>query len=143
MVKSWFSQVKKKKRQAVISDSDSDEEIEAPVSKKPSKPSEKFQKERKAEASKEKLKEIKAADFFATNSKESKTELTPSKKRKDADKTSGNGESSSTETTEVAKEVQKFKKQRTESPEAKPSLSAKLAGKVDHNFFFFRFLTGL
>ena len=99
----------KKKKRAVISDSDSDGETAAPVTKKPSKPS---VKEAKAEAPKPKLKEINATDFFATNSKESKTELTLSKKRKEADKLSG--EKSAAETSEAAKDrqgVQKSKKQ--------------------------------
>ena len=108
----------------MISDSDSDGETAAPATKKPSKLSEKGGK---AEVPKPRLKEINATDFFATNSKESKTELTPSKKRKEADKSSG--EKNVVESSEAAKD-QKSKKQRTASPETKPSLSAKLAGKV-------------
>ena len=107
----------------MISDSDSDGETAAPATKKPSKLSEKGGK---AEVPKPKLKEINATDFFATNSKESKTELTPSKKRKE-------GEKNVVESSEAAKHlqgVQKSKKQRTASPETKPSLAAKLAGKV-------------
>ena len=93
----------KKKKRAVISDSDSDGETAVPVTKKPSKPS---MKEGKADVVKTKLKEVNAAEFFATNSKESKTELTPSKKRKEADKLSG--EKSAFESSEAAKEgVQK------------------------------------
>ena len=124
----------KKKKRAVISDSDSDGETAAPVTKKPSKPS---VKEAKAEAPKQKLKEINATDFFATNSKESKTELTPSKKRKEAEKSTGG--KSAVESSEAAKDcqsVQKSKKQRTASPETKPSLSAKLAVKVGQRPLF-------
>ena len=88
----------KKKKRAVISDSDSDGETAAPVTKKPSKPS---VKEAKAEAPKPKLKEINATDFFATNSKESKTELTPSKKRKEVEKSSAPASSPNVPTTSV------------------------------------------
>ena len=118
----------KKKKRAVISDSDSDGETSAPATKKPTKLSEKGGK---VEVSKPKLKEINATDYFATNSKESKTELTPSKKRKEAEKLSG--EKSLVESSEDLQGVQKSKKQRTASPESKPSLSAKLAGKVGLN----------
>ena len=108
----------KKKKRAVISDSDSDGETAAPVVKKPAKLQEKVGG--KAEVPKPKLKEINATDFFATNS--TKSELTPSKKRKEADDKLS-GEKSAVESSEA-------KKQRTASPETKPSLSAKLAGKV-------------
>ena len=120
----------------MISDSDSDGEAAAPVTKKTSKA---LGKEGKAEVPKPKLKEVNAADFFATNSKESKTELTPSKKRKEADKSSGG--KSAVESSEAAKElqgVQKSKKQRTASPETKPSLSAKLAGKVGQHLLSYQ-----
>ena len=113
------SQVKKKKRPAVISDSDSEGETKAPVTKKSSKPASKDEKAPK-------LKAIEATDFFA--SKETKTHLTPSKKRKEANETFVNKDNPKKESAEALQGP--VKKKRTESPESKPSLSSKLAAKV-------------
>jgi len=112
-------EVKKKKRPAVISDSDSEGETKAPVTKKSSKPASKDEKAPK-------LKAIEATDFFA--SKETKTHLTPSKKRKEADETFVNKDNPKKESAEALQGP--VKKKRTESPESKPSLSSKLASKA-------------
>jgi len=112
-------EVKKKKRPAVISDSDSEGETKAPVTKKSSKPASKDEKAPK-------LKAIEATDFFA--SKETKTHLTPSKKRKEADETLVNKDNPKKESAEAFQGP--VKKKRTESPESKPSLSSKLAAKA-------------
>jgi len=112
-------EVKKKKRPAVISDSDSEGETKAPVTKKSSKPASKDEKAPK-------LKAIEATDFFA--SKETKTHLTPSKKRKEADETLVNKDNPKKESAEAFQGP--VKKKRTESPESKPSLSSKLAVKA-------------
>jgi len=112
-------EVKKKKRPAVISDSDSEGETKAPVTKKSSKPASKDEKAPK-------LKAIEATDFFA--SKETKTHLTPSKKRKEADETFVNKDNPKKESAEALQGP--VKKKRTESPESKPSLSSKLAAKA-------------
>jgi len=112
-------EVKKKKRPAVISDSDSEGETNAPVTKKSSKPASKDEKAPK-------LKAIEATDFFA--SKETKTHLTPSKKRKEADETFVNKDNPKKESAEALQGP--VKKKRTESPEFKPSLSSKLASKA-------------
>ena len=102
----------------MISDSDSEGETKAPVTKKSSKPASKDEKAPK-------LKAIEATDFFA--SKETKTHLTPSKKRKETDETlvKDNPKKESAEAFQGP-----VKKKRTESPESKPSLSSKLAVKV-------------
>jgi len=112
-------EVKKKKRPAVISDSDSEGETKAPVTKKSSKPASKDEKAPK-------LKAIEATDFFA--SKETKTHLTPSKKRKEANETFVNKDNPKKESAEALQGP--VKKKRTESPESKPSLSSKLASKA-------------
>ena len=103
----------------MISDSDSEGETKAPVTKKSSKPASKDEKAPK-------LKAIEATDFFA--SKETKTHLTPSKKRKEADETLVNKDNPKKESAEAFQGP--VKKKRTESPESKPSLSSKLAAKV-------------
>ena len=104
----------------MISDSDSEGETKAPVTKKSSKPASKDEKAPK-------LKAIEATDFFASI-KETKTHLTPSKKRKEANETFVNKDNPKKESAEALQGP--VKKKRTESPESKPSLSSKLAAKV-------------
>ena len=121
-------EAEKKKRPAVISDSDSEGDSPAPV-KKATKPSPKPKKEPKAELPKPKLKEIKATDFFASNTKEAKSSsVTPSKKRKEAVEERDAAFSQTLKETEFPQQT--LKKQRTESPEVKPSLASKLAAQV-------------
>ena len=75
------------------------------------------------------MKEIKATDFFASNTKEAKSSsVTPSKKRKEVVEERDAAFSQTLKETEFPQQT--LKKQRTESPEVKPSLASKLAAQV-------------
>jgi hypothetical protein len=118
-----------KRRPAVLSDSDSDGEAAVPA--KAPKPTAKPKKQDKVDPPKPKLKEVNAADFFATNAKEPKSSgVTPSKKRKEAEKGEKARDEAFAKTLEETDFSQQTKKQRTESPEKRSSLASKVAAQV-------------